>query len=92
MVADQPCHGKQYHSPLITDDYKDKVPNGTLENFMKGYYKLKKNNYFTCITINDTTTQMFKIMQNNFPGLVITQISKPEQFDNICEYTVNTSI
>lgn len=37
LIADCPCHGKQYHN-IQSDDYKDNVPEGTLENVVKRYW------------------------------------------------------
>ena len=64
LVADAPCHGKNYHNISF-----DKFPNGDpsgikLEDVMKQFYEKKIT--FYCIEINTNTKIMFNIMKNMY--------------------------
>ena len=62
LVADAPCHGKQYHN-ILYDKFSNGDPEGvTLEDVTKKFYD--KGITFYCIEINNSTNKMFKIMEN----------------------------
>lgn len=63
--------------------YGDIVPEGFLENIMKRYKNEHRNSFFTCLKIRDITDKMFRIMQENFEGLVIADLSDPTLFEKI---------
>ena len=61
LVADAPCHGKEYHN-ISYDRFSNGDPDGvTLEDVTKKFYD--KGITFYCIEINDSTKKMFKIME-----------------------------
>lgn len=65
LLADSPCHGKQYHDLMPKDDNQYDTVEGTpLEDVMKQLRDLKKKNYFFCFKITEATNKMYSIMQN----------------------------
>ena len=61
LVADAPCHGKQYHN-ISYDKFPDGDPTGVkLEDVMLKFYQ--KGITFYCIEINNNTKKMFNIMK-----------------------------
>lgn len=79
LIADAPCHGKQYHD-IDSDDNKDSVPEGTLEKVVKKYWeKVDKLNMY-CFTLTTYTDKMYLIMKQNAKDLVITDKLVPQQF------------
>ena len=61
LVADAPCHGKQYHN-ISYDKFPDGDPTGVkLEDVMLKFYE--KGITFYCIEINNNTKTMFNIMK-----------------------------
>ena len=64
LVADAPCHGKNYHN-ITYDKFPNGDPSGVkLEDVMKQFYE--KNITFYCIEINNNTRTMFNIMKNMY--------------------------
>ena len=64
LVADAPCHGKNYHN-ITYDKFPNGDPSGVkLEDIMKQFYE--KNITFYCIEINNNTRTMFNIMKNMY--------------------------
>ena len=64
LVADAPCHGKNYHN-ITYDKFPNGDPSGVkLEDVMKKFYE--KNITFYCIEINNNTRTMFNIMKNMY--------------------------
>ena len=62
LVADAPCHGKNYHN-ISYDKFPNGDPSGVkLEDVMKQFYEKKIT--FYCIEINSNTKTMFNIMKN----------------------------
>ena len=62
LVADAPCHGKDYHN-ISYDKFPDGDPTGIkLEDLVKQFYE--KGITFYCIEINNNTKKMFNIMKN----------------------------
>ena len=62
LVADAPCHGKQYHN-ISYDKFPDGDPTGIkLEEVMLKFYE--KGITFYCIEISNNTKIMFNIMKN----------------------------
>ncbi|CAD8068087.1 unnamed protein product [Paramecium sonneborni] len=92
LIADAPCHGKQYHNDNISDDQNDTVENQSLENVMKQYKDRKKFSFFTCFKINDSTDIMFQKMQEQFPELMITKKSQPNDFPELVAFALESSI
>ena len=64
LVADAPCHGKNYHN-ISFDKFPNGDPSGVkLEDVMKQFYEKKIT--FYCIEINTNTKIMFNIMKNMY--------------------------
>ena len=64
LVADAPCHGKNYHN-ITYDKFPNGDPSGVkLEDVMKQFYE--KNITFYCIEINNNTRTMFNIVKNMY--------------------------
>ena len=62
LVADAPCHGKNYHN-ITYDKFPNGDPSGVkLEDVMKQFFE--KNITFYGIEINNNTRTMFNIMKN----------------------------
>ena len=62
LVADAPCHGKNYHN-ISYDKFPNGDPSGVkLEDVMRQLYEKKIT--FYCIEINNNTKMMFNIMKN----------------------------
>ncbi|TNV80037.1 hypothetical protein FGO68_gene16922 [Halteria grandinella] len=66
LICDAPSHGKQYHYNA-GDDYKDGIPEGTLEGYMKTLSKKAEIMKFGCISLcSNSTEKMVAIMRENF--------------------------
>jgi len=64
LVADAPCHGKNYHN-ITYDKFPNGDPSGVkLEDVMKQFFE--KNITFYGIEINNNTRTMFNIMKNMY--------------------------
>ncbi|CAD8064170.1 unnamed protein product [Paramecium sonneborni] len=92
LIADAPCHGKQYHHEDISDDLQDQIEPQSLENIMKQYKQVKKLSFFTCFKIRDSTDLMFQKMQEGFPDLIITRKSQPSDFPQLVTFALESSI
>ncbi|CAK73239.1 unnamed protein product (macronuclear) [Paramecium tetraurelia] len=86
LIADAPCHGRQYHD-LKSDDKIDKVEENHLENALMRYKKIKECNFLCNIKINNSTDKMFSKMQAVYPLLTITTKKEPKE---ICEQVLFT--
>ena len=65
LATDAPCHGIEFHSPDITDNY----PSGDRENrdikkFVKQF--AEKNISLFCVNIDKVTNQMFEIFKKEY--------------------------
>ena len=69
LATDAPCHGKEYHSKEVGDDYPDGDPLGRdIKNLTKQF--AQKGISLFCgkfdISGNSTTEQMFEILKKNY--------------------------
>ena len=47
LIADAPCHGKQYHDlSKLQDNHYESIANGTIESLMLKYKKANAASYF----------------------------------------------
>ncbi|CAD8064174.1 unnamed protein product [Paramecium sonneborni] len=91
LIADSPCHGKQYHD-LESDDYLDQVPDNYLEDTLLRYKNIKKNNFLCCVKINETTNKMFDKMKLAFPLITITTKKQPKELSELVQFTLHQSL
>ncbi|CAD8051061.1 unnamed protein product [Paramecium primaurelia] len=92
LITDAPCHGIQYHSDNISDDYNYTVEPGYLENILLKYKEAKRLSFFTCFKIRDSTDIMFQKMQDVFPDILITRKSQPNDFPELVKFAIESSI
>ena len=81
LIADAPCHGKQYHDlPKFFDHYHDKIADNTIENLMIKYKKVNTASYFCAFKLTSKTDKVFNIMKQTFggEGFVITPKTEDE--------------
>ncbi|CAD8119766.1 unnamed protein product [Paramecium sonneborni] len=91
LLADAPCHGRDYHN-LKSDDLIDKMPKNYFEAVLEEYKQKKKNNFLCCIKINDKTDIMFEKMKAVLPMLTITTQKKPEDILDVVGFTLRMSV
>ncbi|CAD8085130.1 unnamed protein product [Paramecium primaurelia] len=91
LLADAPCHGRDYHN-IQSDDLIDKMPKNYFENVLEKYKQIKKNNFLCCVKINNRTDIMFEKMKAIIPLLTITTEKKPEELVDVVGFTLRMSV
>ncbi|CAD8124927.1 unnamed protein product [Paramecium sonneborni] len=91
LLADAPCHGRDYHN-IQSDDLIDKMPKNYFEKVLEKYQKIKKNNFLCCVKINNRTDIMFQKMKAVFPLITITTEKKPEDLCELVGFTLRQSV
>ena len=81
LATDAPCHGIEFHSPEIEDNYKNGDPKGRdIKELVK---KFAENNIsLFCIRLTNTTEMMFNIFEANY--------QKGKSKDSQCQFTVQS--
>ena len=83
-IFDAPCHGTKYCDGW--DSYPNGSPDGLeLEPLMREFKD--KSIAFTCIKLNETCNKMIKAMQDNHPGVHITDLANATQTKSADEVT-----
>jgi len=79
LATDAPCHGKEFHSEDVGDNYLQGDPE---ERNIKGFVKnfAENNISLFCAKFNDTTEQMYKIFEEEY--------KKGKSNNSQCEFTV----
>ncbi|CAD8150678.1 unnamed protein product [Paramecium octaurelia] len=91
LIADAPCHGRQYHD-LKSDDKIDQVGENYFENALLRFKKIKECNFLCNIKINNSTDKMFQKMQAVFPLLTITTKKEPKEICDQVLFTLRQSL
>lgn len=79
VATDAPCHGSEYHSSEIEDNFPEGDPNKRdIKEFVRQF--AEKNISLFCAEFNETTMKMFNIFENEY--------KKGKQKDSDCEFTV----
>lgn len=79
LATDAPCHGKEFHSEDVIDNYPKGDPKDrNIKEFVKNF--AEKNISLFCAKFNQTTEQMYKIFEEEYKK----GISK----NSSCEFTV----
>ena len=83
LATDAPCHGIEYHSPDIEDNYPNGDPlNRDIKIFVKEFAE-KKISLF-CAGFNESTDNMFEIFDKKY--------KEGKTKDSDCEFTVQNCI
>ena len=65
LATDAPCHGIEFHSPELEDNYQDGDPNGRdIKLFVKNF--AENNISLFCVRLTDTTEMMFNIFEKKY--------------------------
>ncbi|CAD8122205.1 unnamed protein product [Paramecium sonneborni] len=91
LLADAPCHGRDYHN-IKSDDLINKMPKNYFEKVLEKYKQIKQNNFLCCIKINNKTDIMFQKMKTVFPLIIITTEKKPEDLSDLVSFTLSHSV
>ena len=79
VATDAPCHGNEYHSPDLEDNYPEGDPHKRdIKLFVRKFAEY--NISLFCAEFNETTLKMFDIFENEY--------KKGKQKNNDCEFTV----
>lgn len=81
LATDAPCHGIEFHSPEVEDNYINGDPNG---RDIKSYVKLfaEKNISLFCAKLTETTDIMFNIFEKEY--------QKGKSTNSQCQFTVQS--
>ena len=79
VATDAPCHGNEYHSPEIEDNYPEGDP---MKRDIKDFVRRFAENDISlfCAEFNETTLKMFDIFENEY--------KKGKKKGSDCEFTV----
>lgn len=96
LATDAPCHGEEFHSSDVIDNYKVKDPKRNCNEIKNMVKKLAENNIsLFCAKYGDTTDLMFDIFKEiydkNKPKLSQCEFSV-ETCENICETIIQKAI
>ena len=81
LATDAPCHGIEFHSPEVEDNYQNGDPNGRdIKLFVKNF--AEKNISLFCARLSDTTEIMFNIFEKKY------QEGKSKEAQ--CQFTVQS--
>ena len=65
LATDAPCHGIEFHSPEVEDNYQNGDPNGRdIKLFVKNF--AENNISLFCVRLTDTTEMMFNIFEKKY--------------------------
>ena len=79
LATDAPCHGKEFHSEDVGDNYLQGDPEKrNIKEYVKNF--AKNNISLFCAKFNDTTVQMYKIFEEEY--------KKGKSNNSQCEFTV----
>lgn len=98
LACDAPTHGKQYYNivkgKVITDNYADKIPAGSLENLVADMSKTIPFLTWVLYHLADDVLKMFSIikesakLKNRKSIVVVTEKLNPEMFRQITTDTI----
>ena len=79
VATDAPCHGNEYHSPELEDNYPEGDPNKRdIKAFVRQF--AENNISLFCAEFNEKTLKMFDIFENEY--------QKGKNKGSDCEFTV----
>lgn len=79
LATDAPCHGKEFHSEDVGDNYLQGDPEKrNIKEYVKNF--AKNNISLFCAKFNNTTEQMYKIFEEEY--------KKGKSNNSQCEFTV----
>ena len=81
LATDAPCHGIEFHSPELEDNYQDGDPNGRdIKLFVKNF--AENNISLFCVRLTDTTEMMFNIFEKKY--------QEGKSKESQCQFTVQS--
>ena len=93
LVGDNPCHGDKYHSPTLSENYHQGLPNR--KNIEESIKELaEKNVSLLCMKITEKTDIMFEIFKNIYKNYTKCKfnIVPLESDNNLSNIVVDSSV